>query len=135
MSYVPGTVPASVTEGRRATRTIGCLDVGLVLAQKLDVHVGNRCSHPEPFDLKAMAIVARDEEQRLVSATLHDPRGEVAPLSVDAATHGRERFQFHVDEQARSICFDLRNVNRDAPEARPEPICFTRQDARWVVAR
>jgi hypothetical protein len=134
-SYVPGTVPASVNDGRRAVRTIGCLDVGLVLVpDRLDIHLGNRCSHPEPFDLKQMRITATDASGAVVSHELKDPRSEVQPLQVDASTRGRERFFFGVSGEATKVCFDLRGVNSNASEARPEPICFTRDDTRWMVS-
>jgi hypothetical protein len=135
--YLPRTLADEL--GSPSVRTLGCLDVGLDVrgtrgGETLDVHVGNRCGHPERFDLKKLAVHAVDESGREREVTLRDPRSEVVIRHVGGAEHGRERFRLDVEgglSPLRRMCFDLGSVAPDSREARPAPLCFDRDDTAW----
>lgn len=117
--------------GPASVRTLGCLDVGLALHERhhqqlLDVHVGNRCGHPEAFDLRALAIHGSDSAGRARSVTLYDPHREIAPMHVGGAEHGRERLRLEDAQDLTRLCFGLERIAPDAPAARPTPVCFDR---------
>lgn len=125
--------------GPSSVRTIGCLDVGLAIYERdhrelVDVHVGNRCGHPESLDLGKLAIQGVDTAGRPRLITLHDPRNEIIPLHVGAAEKGRERFRMENAHDLTRLCFDLEAIAPDAPAARPAPLCFERHTG-WLPAR
>src|SRR5260370_26233802 len=85
-----------------AVRQLGCLDVGLALGRDpripddallLDVHLGNRCTHPEAFDFTAMIIEARDADGNVAAMRFYDPRNELGPRTVDASVEALERLR------------------------------------------
>jgi len=117
--YRAGTLAEEL--GPERTRTLGCLDLALAMdADLLDVHVGNRCGHPEVFDLSKVAIDA--DPSRDVS--LDDPRSEIVPLHVGGAERGHERVRLVGAWGASRLCFRLEGVAPDAPDAHPSPICI-----------
>jgi len=122
--------------GPARVRTLGCLDVGLAplgdRSDVVDVHVGNRCTHPERIDIAKLAIqvAAGDGVER--AASVWDPHGEVVVLHVGGAERGRERLRIDGMSTAQRVCFALGAIAPDAPDARPVPMCFRRGVAEWI---
>jgi len=131
-----------VTElGAGSVRTMGCLDVGLAIEDRpkgehLTAHVGNRCAHAEAIDLKRLGLTAFDGESAPVGVTLSDPRSEIVELHVGPAERGHEHIRLAKNESARlaRVCFDLRGIAPDAPDATPAPICLVRSASGPFVA-
>ena len=118
--------------GASSMRTLGCLDVGLALHERdardlLDVHIGNRCGHPEALDLRRLTIRGVDGDGQSRTITLYDPHGEILPFHVGGAERGRERLRVENARDLTRLCFDLENIAPDAPAARPLPLCFDRK--------
>lgn len=125
--------------GPRSVRTLGCLDIGLeVFADEtsdlLDVHLGNRCLDSEILDLRKLAIRGTDERGEAErDVAIRDPKNEIVPLHVGAAERGEEHFRLDNSLRSARLCFDLTRIAPDAPEARPERICFERRAPAWVA--
>lgn len=107
-----------------AVRTLGCLDVGVTPVRHgdrlaLDVRVGNRCPHEEPFVLAAVAVW--DGEGRPLH--LRDPRGELGLVHVDPGTEGRALVALDRSAPVR-VCVDLSRTAPAAPQALVSPVCF-----------
>jgi hypothetical protein len=124
-----------ITElGPDSVRTLGCIDIGFRVQHReekgehLDVHFGNRCAHPEAVDLKKASLTAFDLDGNPVGVSLSDPRNEIAELHVGAAERGEEIVRLDKAEAKPlgRICFDLKMVAPDAPDARPDPFCIER---------
>jgi hypothetical protein len=120
--------------GPESVRTLGCLDIGFRVQHReekgehLAVHLGNRCAHPEAIDLKKASLTAFDLDGNPVRVWLSDPRNEIAELHVGGAERGAEivRLEKAEAKSLARICFDLKMVAPDAPDARPEPFCIER---------
>jgi hypothetical protein len=122
--------------GPGSVRTIGCLDVGLVVHERdgselLDLHVGNRCIHPEELDVARLAMRGVDAQGNARAVVLSDPRKEIARLHVGGAEKGRERLRLEGADGVERLCFDLEAIAPDAPAARPAPLCFERRADGW----
>lgn len=128
----------------RAVRTLGCLDVGAaVLAPAHDgdaalllLRVGNRCLHPERFDLRAARFYGVTGEGETRPLLPVDPRGELVALQVDAATNGREKIRLRGPEPGvmRRVCVDF---GRTVPSAGvvEAATCFEDTGLAWEVRR
>ena len=139
--YLPGTLTNEL--GPLQVRTMGCLDIGLVPfdrpaggprptgSQLVDVHVANRCTHPEAFDLARAKVRGRGDDGTLRDVALSDPRREIVVLHVGGAERGLERVRLEGAEHLASLCFDLTLVAPDAPSSRPAPLCFARREVTW----
>jgi len=131
-AYQSGAIAAELGSG--AVRTLGCLDVGLAIPEQralLEMHVGNRCVHGEPFDLGRVVIRATDEEGGARAVSFVDPRQEIVRLHVGAMERGHERIRLDGLLDVARICFDLAAAAPDAPDARPPPICLDRSLDGW----
>jgi hypothetical protein len=123
--------------GPGSVRTLGCLDVGFVpfvrdRVELLDLHIGNRCTHPEQLDVAQLKITGVDIRSERELVKLNDPRREIVPLHVGGAEAGVERLRLNATRFLVRLCFDLDGIAPDAPEARPAPICFERLEGdRW----
>jgi hypothetical protein len=127
--YLPETIAREI--GPASMRTIGCLDVGLVPFQRdgrelVDLHVGNRCGHPEALDMRRVVIRGYSESGASLDVTLSDPRGEIDLLHVGGSEQARERIGLENGAAARRLCFHVDRIAPDAPSARPAPLCFDR---------
>jgi hypothetical protein len=124
-------------------RTLGCVDLAVALGSDprlppssllLSLRGGNRCAHPEPLDVAAMSLVGRDARGARWLLFVSDPRGEIVPMHLDASTRFTENIELASNAPADalvSVCIQLAGVARDAPDARPEPICFRRTAEGW----
>lgn len=135
--YLSETIATEI--GPASVRTIGCLDVGLVPFQRngsalLDLHVGNRCGHPEAIDMRRLVIRGYDERGADHDVVLIDPRAEIALVHVGGSDRGHERIRLEGALGAQRLCFDLERINPDAPAARPTPLCFERTTNEWRPA-
>jgi hypothetical protein len=124
--------------GGESVRTLGCLDVGLALYERegdklVDLHVGNRCSHPEALDMRRAVIRGVDEQGEQRTVTLYDPRNEVVRMHVGGSEKGRERLRLENVVGLAGLCFDLSGIAPDAPAARPSPVCFERKNG-WKAS-
>ena len=135
--YQSGAIAAEL--GSAAVRTLACLDVGLAIHEQrslLELDVGNRCVHGEPFDMGRVVIHATDAEGAERTVSFVDPRHEIVRLHVGAMERGHERIRLEGLYDVARICFDLTAVATDAPDARPPPICLGRNlegwHARWT---
>jgi hypothetical protein len=147
--------------GPQSVRTLGCLDVGVVVFDRLadsnpssnstfthemlDFHVGNRCSYPEAIDLRKLVIrgertvpahwaeidPANRDHVGKIDIALWDPRSEIRELSVGGSERGRERIRLDGAHSAERICFNFERIAPDAPEARPAEMCFVRKGYAW----
>jgi hypothetical protein len=139
--FLPGPYHAETLArdlGPHAVRTLGCLDVGFAITtsndrETLDVHVGNRCAHPEALDLSKLAIRGVDGRGEPQKIALRDPRREIAELHVGGSQRGKERFRLVSNSNfvPRRICLDVDRIAPDAPAARPAAICFEPVDDGW----
>jgi hypothetical protein len=132
--YLPETLASEL--GPASVRTIGCLDVGFAVHERdatelLDLHVGNRCAHPEALHVSRLAIRAVDERGESRAVTISDPRDEIAKYHVGGSERGRERLRLLNAKTLASLCFDLGAVAPDVPEAKPAPLCFRRESSGW----
>jgi hypothetical protein len=132
--YQPGEVAQSV--GPDSVRTLACLDVGFAIDEDggplLDTHVGNRCVHPEPFDLGRLVIRGKDSSGSERVVRLVDPRQEIERLHVGALERARERVRLDgLTADVIEVCFDVTEVAPDAPHARPLPMCLRRGLEGW----
>ncbi len=129
--YVPGRIAEELGSAR--VRTLGCLDVGIApIGDRIgivDVHVGNRCTHPERIDVAKMVVTSEGEKP----IALFDPRREIVRLHVGGAERGLERIRFEGMYGTRRLCFDLGAIAPDAPEARPLSMCFRRDVGMWLA--
>jgi hypothetical protein len=122
--------------GPGSVRTIGCLDVGVVIHERsgvdlLDLHVGNRCLHPEALDVARLTMRGVDDRGGARGVALSDPRHEVVRMHVGGAEHGRERFRLEGAHGLAGLCFHLEAIAPDVPGARPAPLCFERGAGGW----
>jgi hypothetical protein len=130
-----GLAPAQV-------RTLGCVDIGVQLGKEspasllLMLRGGNCCSEPELVDVSAIRILGyRGEGEEPSLLELRDPRREIEPRHLDASSHLAENIQIGGDGGAddfTEICVHLEGVAREAPHARPKPICFRRNAEGWA---
>jgi hypothetical protein len=132
--YEAGSIAATV--GPASVRTLACLDVGLAITRigpdsLLEMYVGNRCVHAEPFDLQRLVIRAKDASGWARWVSLRDPRHEIGRAHVGALERGHERIRLDSLDDVAEICFELDAVAPDAPNARPLPLCFERTPAAW----
>lgn len=136
--YRPETIANEL--GPEAVRTLGCLDVGFALYERdgvdlLDVHIGNRCAHPEALDIRRLTFRGVDRAGATRSVTLYDPRSEIVRLQVGGAERGRERLKLEGANGLTRLCLDLEAIAPDAPEARPAALCFNERNGwRATVA-
>jgi hypothetical protein len=134
--YIQNSLAAEL--GPTRVRTLGCLDVGIEplgdRSDVVDVHMGNRCTHPEPIDLAKLGVTVRKHEYEGVArdAAVWDPRNEVIPLHVGGAERGRERIRIDGMSTAQRVCFSFGSIVPDAPDARPLPMCFRRGTGEWI---
>jgi hypothetical protein len=131
--YEPGEIATRL--GPAAMRTLGCLDVGVAIATQplLEVYVGNRCNHPERFDLSKVTIQATDEGSKRRFVSLVDPRAEIHLLHVSARERGHERVLLTDLDAADRLCFDLGDTAPEAPHADSAPLCLDRQPEGWTA--
>jgi hypothetical protein len=136
--YEAGTIAAEL--GPAAVRTLACLDVGLALTDMrsdtrsdtlLEMHVGNRCIHAEPFDLAQLVMRGKDASGNERVVSLVDPRHEIVHLHVGALERGHERIRLSALDHLEQLCFELGSIAPDAPEARPLPLCLDRGLDGW----
>jgi hypothetical protein len=127
--------------GPASVRTLGCLDVGFVPFERgehelVDLHVGNRCGHPEQLDLRRLAIRAYDSQSQEHDVALHDPRDEIASFHVGGSDRGYERIRLETPpgHVVVRLCFEVERIAPDAPESRAARMCFRRANARWSAA-
>ena len=128
--YRPETMTAEL--GARSMRTLGCLDVGFALHERdardlLDVHIGNRCGHPEELDLRRLTIRGVDGAGQTRAVALHDPHGEIRSFHVGGSEQGKERLRVENARDLERLCFDVEHIAPDAPAAGPVPLCFDRR--------
>lgn len=124
------------TLGAASVRTLGCLDVGLAVHERngselLDVHIGNRCIHPEALDLAGLTVRGLGEGGGARAVMLSDPRSEITPMHVGGAEGGVERLRLEGAHGLDLLCFDVGHIAPDAPQARPAALCFERTPAGW----
>lgn len=146
--YLPHTLSREL--GPSSVRTVGCLDVGFALNERdgaalLDLHVGNRCTHPEALDIRRLAMRGVDEQGEARTLALYDPREEIGRFHVGGSEKGRERLRLQIYREGRleslgaetlsRLCFDLGAIADDSPEARPAPLCFQRRGPSWSPTR
>jgi hypothetical protein len=136
--------------GPQSVRTIGCLDVGLVvfdraiadsvlMEEMLDFHVGNRCGYPEAIDLRKLVIRGQvtlpshwaNDPASKTDVALWDPRHEIRELNVGGAERGSERIRLDGAHFVERLCFDFDRIAPDVPEARPAEMCFVRHGHQW----
>ena len=128
--YQAGAIASDL--GPDAVRTLACLDVGLAITPNgadplLEMHVGNRCIHAEPFDLQQLVMHAKGAAREERPVSLYDPRHEIVRVHVGAQARGHSRIRLRELDQVVEICFELEAVAPDAPHARPLPICLARE--------
>jgi hypothetical protein len=133
-SYQPGTIAAEL--GSSSVRTLGCLDLGLMVSDRddgplLDMYVGNHCVRSAALTLDRLYIVGRDASGAARSVGMDDPRSEIVSVHVGGVERGHERIRLRTTYDIDRVCFHLEDVAPDAPEARPEPLCFHRSRGRW----
>lgn len=132
--YEPNAIASEL--GPMRVRTLGCLDVGLAplgdRSDLVDVHVGNRCTHPERIDVARLGIQMDRGDGVEQPASVYDPHGEVVVLHVGGAERGRERLRIDGMGRAQRVCFSLGAIAPDAPDARPSPMCFRRGTGEWI---
>jgi hypothetical protein len=136
--------------GRASVRTLGCVDIGLApmdragatLAERgelVDIHLGNRCSHPEVVDLTRLRIRGRDADADADAdgaeheIGLYDPHNEIVPLHIGGAERGVERVRLSVDPNLHlgRLMFMLDGVAPGAPTATATPLCFEHKAGAW----
>lgn len=132
--YQAGAIAADL--GPAAVRTLACLDVGLAIRGDgsdalLEMYVGNRCVHAEPFDLERLVIRGKDAAGVERPVYLVDPRNEIVRAHVGALERGHERIHLRSLDQLDQLCFELAAVAPDAPEARPLPLCLEWHVGAW----
>lgn len=135
--YLPETLSLELGEGH--VRTLGCLDVGFVMHERrerdlLDLHVGNRCTHPEALDVRRLTIRGVGEEGASRSIVISDPRGEIQRYHVGGSERGRERLLLEGAHALARVCFHLEGITPDVPSARPLPLCLDRVGGAWKPA-
>ena len=121
-------------------RTLACLDIGLAIHEResdslLDMDVGNRCIHGEPFALEEMKISAHDASGDPRSVSLFDPRHELVAVHVGAQERGHERIRMEGLTGVAEVCFDLTGVVPDAPHTHSAPLCLVRAEDGWRARR
>ena len=130
--YEAGAIATELGPG--AVRTLACLDVGLAITPEqslLEMHVGNRCVHAEPFDLEQLVIHATDGSGNDRMVSLVDPRHEIVRLHIGARERGHERIRLSNLYEVDHLCIEVAGVAPDAPEARPSPVCLDRHADGW----
>ena len=135
--YLPETLAKELGAGH--VRTIGCLDLGLVMHERagtelLDLHIGNRCGHPERLDVQRLTIRGVDTNGAARSIAISDPRSELARYHVGGAERGKERLRLEGALALARVCFHLEGVAPDVPSAQPAPLCLERREAGWLPA-
>ena len=133
-AYQPGAIAAE--NGPDYVRTLACLDIGLAIHDDhgldlLDMDVGNRCVHGEPFDLKEMLIRAHDANGDARTVELVDPRHEIVFVHIGALERGHERIRLTGLDEVEEVCFELTRVVPDAPHTRSAPLCLFRAVDGW----
>ena len=137
--YAAGSVVREHDVAAESLRSAGCLDLALGLRPASDpddnallvTRFGNKCLGPAPFDLGSVVLTGRDEQGATVPLQLVDPRGEIAPLHVDAGMNGVEKVRISgCDRPLSEICVDVTRVLRSPLR----PVCFRRKgSAAWEV--
>jgi len=135
--YLPETLARELGEGH--VRTVGCLDVGFVMHDRrerelLDLHVGNRCTHPEALDVRRLTIRGVGEEGASRAIVISDPRGEIERYHVGGSERGKERLRLEGARALSRVCFHLEGLAPDVPSARPLPLCLDRVGGAWKPA-
>lgn len=132
--YMQNAIAAELGPSR--VRTLGCLDVGVEplgdRSDVIDLHMGNRCTHPEPVDIAKLGVRIDEGDGVEHDAAVYDPRGEVTLLHVGGAERGRERLRIDRMSHAQRVCFSFGAIAPEAPDARPLPMCFRRGTAVWI---
>jgi hypothetical protein len=134
-AYQPGSFRApGQREFGSARATVGCLDVAIAgrwgrsgsIGQVIEFDFGNRCDRPVTVDFTALHAFGVDERGQGHALAIHDPRGEVRPLGLEARTVGREVLELRrraAVTRLRSACVD---VARIVAGAAPLWICVRR---------
>lgn len=122
--------------GEPSVRTLGCLDVGLAIIDRdkaedygtslIELHVGNRCNHPEALDFAQIRIEGSDPHGDRRIVTLDDPRREIVKLHVGAGERGKEKIRMNTSAGLVQLTFDLDRIAPDAKNVHPAPVSFTR---------
>jgi hypothetical protein len=142
--YRPGTIAHELGDG--SVRTLGCLDVGLRVIDRdaawdngtslIELHVGNRCGHPEALDFSKIRIEGTGPDGEIRTVALDDPRSEIVRLEVGPGERGKEKVRMNTSVGLVQLSFDLAEIAPDAPHSRPAPLAFRRNNAcsgPWVT--
>ncbi len=115
--YRPGSFNSPLQKFSGSRTTAGCLDITVDRRHDLangEVVVafsfGNRCDHPTLVDLAAAVVTGRTTEDRKITLTASDPRGEIAPLRIDARAVGGEAIAYVADASLREVCIDAASI-------------------------
>ena len=141
-SYRSGSLLQAPDTNTRAARQRGCVDVAVTLADDARVQkpsalllyaFGNRCEHPETFDLARVVVTGVNDDGTRLELAFNDPGNALHPELIEADASGKELIRYDVpkiDGKAVSdvksfdrICVDLLRVV-DEPQSSPE-ICLT----------
>lgn len=131
-SYRSGSLLETPDSTSRAARQRGCVDVAVTLADDARVtkpsalllySFGNRCEHPELFDLARVVVTGVTSDGLRLELTPNDPMGRMHPEMMEAGAEDKEPVRYDVpklegkpvsDVQAfEQICVDLRRVVED----------------------
>lgn len=118
--------------GERAT--VGCLDVAVAahrdaaIRHAVEVQFANRCDRAVLVDFTALRAEGRGDGGHRFAMLIHDPRGEIRPLELEARTTGREVLEVTSDRAAPSparMCLDVGRI-AGSPDGPPRWLCAAR---------